>query len=356
MIGPRAVRIIVALAFGLISVLLIMLILRGAGFPVRLSVLALLRGAFGSPDAIVSSTLVRTTPLLLSGLAVTLAFRAGVMNIGAEGQLLAGASAATAVGVYLPDVLGVFTVPVELAAAAFAGGAWSSIPAWLRARFGVLEVISTIMMNFLGLHLVSYLVRGPIQEPTHIYPQSPSIPALAQLPVAIAGSRLHWGFLLAILMAVLLGVCLRYSAIGFRVDVVGLNPAAALSAGRIDVPTLTTRVFLVSGAIAGLAGGVELTGVTYALYDNFSPGYGYSAIAVSLLAALRPEWVIASAIVFGALDAGAASMQRDAGVPSGFVGFLQAVIMVLLLAGPLVTRRLSTAWRPRQSDAVTSSP
>ncbi|MEP7344135.1 MAG: ABC transporter permease [Gemmatimonadaceae bacterium] len=312
------------------------------GFPVGASLSALVRGSIGSRDAVLSATLVRATPLLLTGLAVALAFRAGVMNIGAEGQLLAGATAATAVGVIATPFLGPMALPVELAAAALAGMAWSVVPAWLRQQFGVTEVISTIMMNFLAVHFVSYLVRGPLQEPTHIYPQSPSVADVARLAPLFPGTRLHWGLVIAVLLALVLAWGLRYTAVGFRVSAAGANPRAASEAGRIDVAGLTTRVFLTSGAIAGLAGGIEFSGVTFALYDNLSPGYGYTAIAVALLAGLRPAWIIPSSFAFGALNAGAAAMQREAAVPAGFVEFIQAVIILALLAAPYAMARLST--------------
>lgn len=327
----------------LIVALLAILIALG-GFPVVASLRALVRGSVGSLDAVLSATMVRATPLLLTGLAVALAFRAGVINIGAEGQLLAGAAAATAIGVTAAPTLGSMTLPFELAAAAIAGVAWALVPSWLRRRFGVTEVISTIMMNFLAIHLVSYLVRGPLQESTRTYPQSSTLAEVARLPTLYIGTRLHWGYVLALLLALSLSWGLRYTSVGFRVRAAGANPRAAREAGRINVAELTTRVFLASGAIAGLAGGIECSGVTFALYDNLSPGYGYTAIAVALLAGLRPAWIIPSSAVFGALNAGAAAMQRDAAVPAGFVEFIQAVIVLALLAVPYVTARLSR-WR-----------
>jgi simple sugar transport system permease protein len=161
------------------------------------------------------------------------------------------------------------------------------------------------------------------------------------------GTRLHWGFVLGVALAAFLGWALHSTAIGFRVGAVGANARAAAEAGQIDVARLTFRVFLFSGAIAGLAGGVEFTGVTFALYDNLSPGYGYTAIAVALLAALRPAWVIVSSIVFGALSAGAAAMQRDAAVPAGYVDFIEALLILSLLAAPHIIARLLSLQRNR---------
>ena len=173
-------------------------------------------------------------------------------------------------------------------------GRW--IAAELRRRFGVLEVISTIMLNFVALSITGWLVRGPLQEPTRIYPQSPTLPLSQQLPMLLPGSRVHVGLVVAVLLAVGLWWWLRDSASGFRLRAVGANPMAAASAGQIAVSRTALLAFLLSGALAGLAGSVELTGVTYALYENFSPGYGYTAIAVALLARLNPLAVLGAAL------------------------------------------------------------
>lgn len=287
------------------------------------------QGSLGSGDAIVSATLVRATPLVLAGLAVALAFRAGVLNLGAEGQLLAGAAAAATVGTVLLPALGGATVVAALAAGALAGAGWAAIAAGFRRR-GVLEVISTIMLNFVALYAVGWLVRGPLQEPTHAYPQSRTLEAGARLPLLVPDSRLHVGFALALAAAGGLWWLLRTTAAGFRVRAVGLNSNAAAVAGLIDVNRVTARAFLASGALAGLAGAVEVTGVTFALYD-LSPGYGYTAIAVALLAGLNPLGVVATGVLFGALEAGATAMQRDAGVPASVAGVIEAALVLAVL-------------------------
>ena len=292
---------------------------------------ALWNGSLGSRYAIFSATLVRATPLILTGLAVTLAFTSGVMNIGAEGQLLSGATAATIVCLAVGGI-GWLAIPLSLLAGAVAGGAWALVPALLRRRFGVLEVISTIMMNFVALYMVGYLVRGPLQEPLKIYPQSPSIAVAAQLPIIIPGTRLHLGFVVALACAGALWWALRWTAAGFRIRVIGSNPNAAQSAGQIDVGRTAMRAFLLSGALAGVAGAIEVTGVTYSLYENLSPGYGYTAIAVALVGALDPVFTLLSGVLFGALEAGASAMQRDAGIPSVLASVVEASIILLLLA------------------------
>ena len=310
------------------------------GYDAGRALRALWEGSLGSPYALFSGTLVRATPLILAGLAVALAFRAGVLNVGAEGQLLAGAAAAAAAGVAWGPSLGRLTLVPVLAGGAAAGALWAAAPARLRRRHGVLEVISTIMMNFVALHAVGWLVRGPLQEPLRIYPQTAELPEAARmprldtlLPDALApGTRLHAGFALAVATAIALWWVLRFTAAGFRVRAAGAGPEAAASAGLVDVGRTTGAAFLLSGALAGLAGAVEVTGVTYALYENISPGYGYTAIAVALLAGLHPLGVIATGTAFGALEAGAGAMQRDAAVPSVVVSAVEASAILVLLA------------------------
>jgi len=335
----------IALALALAGAIVALLagILALSGFDVAAALTALLRGAGGSSYAIFSATLVRATPLILTGLAVAIAFKGGILNIGAEGQLLAGATAGATVALVAGTSLGAGALLLALVASAAGGAAWAAIPAWLRRRFGVLEVISTIMMNFIALYGVGYLVRGPLQEPTRIYPQSSALPAATQLPILVPGTRLHVGFALAVIAALVAWYVVRQLAAGFRLRVVGANPDAAASAARIDVPAVTMRAFLLSGAIAGLAGGVELTGVTYALYENLSPGYGYTAIAVALLAGLHPGLVLVSGIFLGALEAGAAAMQREAGVPLVLVSVVEALIILALVGARAVLARRGRA-------------
>jgi ABC-type uncharacterized transport system permease subunit len=293
---------------------------------------AMVTGAIGSQYAILSSTLVRATPLILAGLAVSIAFKGGIFNIGAEGQLLAGAAAACAIALTFGTAPRWVVIPLALLGGGVAGALLAGAAAWLRVRFQVLEVISTILLNLVMLNVVGYLVRGPLQEPTHIYPQSATLTAAAQLPALIGGTRLHIGFLLALVSCVFAWWWIRNTAGGFRLRAVGANPHAAQSAGQIDLRQVIIRTFLVSGACAGLAGAIELTGVTLALYEDLSPGYGFTAIAVALLANLNPLGVIVTGVCFGALETGAAAMQRDAGVPSVIVAMIEATIILIVVA------------------------
>lgn len=304
-------------------------------------------GSFGTWYGFTSGTLVRAVPLILTGLGVSIAFQAGVFNIGADGQLLAGAAAATYVALHSPMVLGHIALFAVLVAGAMAGAMWAGIAAMLRSRFGILEVISTLMLNFIAADLVAFLVRGPLQEPLHIYPQSASIPVMARLPSLGTSTRLHWGFPVALALAVASWGLLSRTAAGFRIRVVGANPMAARVAGNIRVSRVATEAFFLSGALAGLAGAIEVTGVTYALYENLSPGYGFTAIAVAILAGLNPLGVVATGIFFAALEVGAIAMQRDAGVPSVWASVIEALIILVFIAGVAVRARVANADQSR---------
>lgn len=330
---------IAAIAVAALTLLAALLAL--GGYDVVAALTALWNGSFGSSYALFSATLVRATPLLLAGLAVALAFRAGVWNIGAEGQLLAGATAAIA-GAALP-LPGALRLTLSLLFAMVAGGVWALPAAALRRR-GVLEVISTIMLNFIALDLVGYLVRGPLQEPTHVYPQTSSIGTAAELPVLVPGTRIHAGVLIALALAMVAWWAMRHTAAGFRLRATGANPFAARSAGLVNAERVTMRAFLLSGALAGLAGAGEVCGVTYALYENLSPGYGYTAIAVALLARLNPIGTFVAAILFGALEVAASALQREAAIPSTTATVVEAaVILTVITVADWRARRVERA-------------
>ena len=316
----------------LLALFIVTLVVAAGGYDVGHAATALWNGSMGSSYSFFSGTLVRATPLIIVGLAVAVAFQAGVLNIGAEGQLLAGAAAAMAAGLAMAGWPGWISVPAELIAGMLAGAACAGIAAILKRSFGVLEVISTLMLNFVALYAVSYLVRGPLEEPTHTYPETMRLAESARLPVIISGQRLHLGFIIAVLLAIVAWWFVRSTAMGFRIRAVGAGAAAAASAGRVSVDRVVFGTFLASGALAGLGGGVQVTGVTYKLFELISPGYGYTAIAVALLARLNPLAVIVAGIFFGALEAGGAGMQRDAGVPAGFVYAIEALVILGVLA------------------------
>ena len=332
------------------ALLWVLLVITGQDAPRALA--AFWAGSFGSGYALTSATLVRAVPLILAGLAVALAFRGGVWNIGAEGQLLAGAAAATAVALHLDGVPAPARIVLAIVAGAGAGALLAGIAGILRARFGVLEIISTIMLNFVALHMVGYLIRGPLQEPSGLYPQSATLPTAVRLPLLFPGTRLHAGIIIALLAAAALWAALRYTEAGFRLRAVGTNAVAARVAGLINVGATVLAAFFASGALAGVAGAIEVTGVTYALYESLSPGYGYTAIAVALLARLHPFGILITGVLLGALQAGGAAMQRDAGVPSVLVVVVEAVLILGMVStmrqGRVVAWR--TARRAREPD------
>ncbi|MBC7789643.1 MAG: ABC transporter permease [Anaerolineae bacterium] len=349
--------VLVTLTVSGVALLLFAGLLELAGYDALAALRALWTGSFGSWHALSSATLVRATPLILTGLAVALAFKAGVWNIGADGQLVMGAAAAAAAALALGDTLGRLALPAALLAGVLAGTLWAGIAAILRRKAGVLEVISTIMLNFLALYAVSYLVRGPLQEPLGIYPQTPSILKVARLPTLIPGARTSWGLVLAIACALTLWWWITRTASGFRVRVTGANPDAARVAARIDVGRVTMRILFASGAIAGLAGAIEVTGVTFALYENISPGYGYTAIAVALLARLSFPAVIASGLFFAALESGGLAMQRDAGVPSVVVSVIEGAVILATMVAARRWGRGDNRWLrggppPKNMDAI----
>jgi ABC-type uncharacterized transport system permease subunit len=305
------------------------------------------RGSFGTWSSLISGTLVRAIPLAIVGAGLSIAFRAGVFNIGGEGQLLLGAVAAAAVGLEFAW-LGMAGSVVALAASVVAGAAWAGVAAVLRRRFGVLEVISTILLNFVAANLVSYLVRGPMQEPSGAFPQTALISNASRL-LRFGDSRLHFGVFIAVGVCVAGWLFLNRTAAGFRVRAVGASPTASAVTGRVDVPAVTAGALMASGALAGLAGGIEVTGVTYALYENLSPGYGFSAIAVAILAKNNPLRVLGTALLFAALETGALGMQRDAGVPSVVATAIEAVVILAAItfgSGPLTSTRSKVAVAP----------
>ncbi len=309
---------------------------------------SLFAGAFGSMDRFLSVTLVHAVPLTLTGLAVAVAFRAGVWNIGAEGQLYAGAVAAVWVGLHVGHLPAPIAISLTLLAAGAAGSLWALVPAVMRLRLGVGEVITTILMNFVAIHLVSYMVWWPLQEARGVFPNTDMVGEAVHLPILIPGTRLHVGFALALVLCLVLWAVFRFTAFGFGLRAVGASQAAARLSGRIDVGRVVLFTFLISGALAGLAGGVEISGRTFALYEGLSPGWGYTAIAVALLAGLDPLGVIFTGILFGALEGGAGAMQRDAGVPAAWVSAIEALVMLAVLAVDQVARRI----RPVVSDVT----
>ncbi|HKE02336.1 MAG TPA: ABC transporter permease, partial [Planctomycetota bacterium] len=285
-----------------------------------------------------------------------LAFRAGALNIGAEGQILAGAAAGVAVGLRLGASPPIVAIPATLAAGCAGGAAAAGIAAALRRWRRVPEVLSTILLNFVLLEVVSWLVRGPLQEAGRAYPQSDPIAAAAMLPRLLPPSRLHAGFLVALAAAAAMTIFLFRTAAGFRVRAVGLGPRASALAG-FRPERVVALALVASGALAGLAGSVEVAGLTGRLYGDLSGGTGYVAIAVALLARLHPLGAIAAAIGFGALESGAAHMQRVAGVSAALAHAIEALALAAVLAADhLAQRRVPVQEEPAAAVAGAATP
>jgi ABC-type uncharacterized transport system permease subunit len=318
-----------------------------AGAPVAPTWLAVLRGGFGSVFAW-SETLTRATPLLLTGLAAAVAFKARLYNIGAEGQLYAGALAAVAVGGMHGGEGWQAPVPALLLlmflAAALAGALLLLGPALLKAKLGVDEVVTTLLLNFIVLLAVSALLDGPMKDPAAMgWPQSVALQGELELGRLITGTRVHTGLLAAIALAVALWASFKYSVFGFDVRAMGANPRAAAFAG---VPPLRTLVgvAVISGALAGLAGAIEVAGRTGYVTLDMSPGYGYSGIVIAMLAGLHPLALIAAAVFVAGVLVGADSMSRVLGVPNYIADVVVAASLISVLVATLLAR-YRLRWR-----------
>jgi len=350
----------------------VILVLLGAN-PVE-AYTAMFRGAFANKNGL-ADTLVKATPLLLVGLGIVIAFRAQVINIGAEGQLIVGALLTTYVAVTFgerwPPVL---TVIVCIICGTLAGGVWAGIPGLLKARLNVNEILSTIMMNAIAVQIGFFLLRGPMIDPAELaagtnIPHSARTPKITDLPrftdiakslgftessrdLGLTGfnkefygllaepTRLHIGFIFAIIMAILVYILLWRTTIGYRIRAVGLNPHAARYAG-INVPGYMVLSMALSGAFAGLAGAIEIMGLHHRMFEplSVSAGYGFSGIVVALFGKLHPLGAIPSAILFGGLLVGGDKMQRAVQVPQVLVTALMGIIILFVVSSDIWSRR-----------------
>ncbi len=312
-----------------------------AGAPVGRTYGLLLQGGFGSVFAL-SETLTRAIPLMLTGLAATVAFKARLFNIGAEGQLYVGALAAIAVGglhggtgFALPPAL---LFVLMMAAAALAGAALLLGPALLKAKLGVDEVVTTLLLNFIVLLLVSLMLDGPMKDPTAMgWPQSVALMSELELSKLIPQTRLHTGLLWACSLSVLLWIMLKYTVLGFDIRAVGANARAAAFAG-VPVTRTVVLVAMLSGALAGLAGAIEVAGRTSYLTLDMSPGYGYSGIVIAMLAALHPLGVMLGSVFVAGVLVGADSMSRAIGVPTYIADVIVAASLISVLVATLLTQ------------------
>jgi len=322
-------------------------------------------GAFGSGDALIA-TLLKATPLLFVGTGIVIAFRAGVINIGAEGQMVLGGLFATMAALYLPEMPAVIMVPLVLIAGVAGGALWGWIPGALKAYYRVNEILSTIMLNIVAVQLMAYLLRGPLIDPAEIergtrIPQTARLVESADLPI-LFGDRLHIGPVLAVLCAIATYYLLWRTPLGYRLRAVGLSEHAARYAG-IPVRRTIALALTLSGALAGLAGAVLVFGseshrmVTDGSTMGFTGGAGFNGIVAALLGGLHPLWTIPASFLFGGLIVGGQALQRAVQVPSALIVALNGLVVIFVVAADryrakllAVDTREQTSTEPGSDD------
>ena len=311
--------------------------------------IALFKGSFGSRYAI-SETLVNATPLLLAGLSVGLAFRAGLFNIGGEGQILAGFVGAVAVGFSWPSMPAIVHIPLALIAGAVAGSCWGFIAGFLKAKTGAHEVISTIMLNFIALSGVNYLLKTDFfLRPGRSDPISKPVAESAELPGLAGDLRVHIGILIALAVAWLVWWILFRTTVGFEFRSVGKNPNAAAYAG-MSVAGTYVLAMMMAGALTGLAGATQMLGIKKFLSPGFS-GFGFDAIALALLGKSHPGGIVMASILFGALRAGALTMQASTSTPIDIIVVIQALVIAFVAAPALVRALFRVKLRASEGEA-----
>jgi ABC-type uncharacterized transport system permease subunit len=317
---------------------LIIALVKGNPF---LAYIGLIQGSFGSAKAL-SETAVWATPFIFGGLGVALAFKGGLFNIGAEGQLAIGSVVAALVGYGLPawlgrDIPAIIHLPLAILLGMAGGALWAAIVGFLKAYTGGHEVINTIMMNYIALNTIAFLLNGPMKDPNpaNVTARTPLIAESARIPTIFPGLRVHWGFILALIVAFLVWWLLNKTTLGFEIRTVGVNPDAAKYAG-INVKRTIILTMALSGMLAGLAGAIEVTGLNYRHELQFSIGYGFDAIAIALLGKSHPLGVVLAAILFAAMRNGATRMQFLTQMPVDLISMLQALILLFVAADAIV--------------------
>lgn len=299
----------------------------------------LLVESFGSTKRI-ASTLAAATPLIFTGLATAIAFRTGAFNVGVEGCVNVGGLAAAFVGFTFVSLSGYVLLPLAILASMIAGALWMLVPALLKSRLDVDEVVTTLMLNFIAISFTAWLVNGPLLAPGAANSATPMIDQAARLPKLMRGSTLNAGFLIALACVVLYWLWGRWAALGFETRIAGMNARFATATG-LDVPGLVFKMMILSGVIGGLAGGAHALGTVFRYVSGFSPGYGFVGIAVALLGRGNAWGMLLAAILFGALATSGATIQLFSNVPIEIVNILQGTIMIFAVA------RLSKLWRRR---------
>lgn len=297
------------------------------------------RGIFGSLYGF-SEVLVRATPLILAALGVSVGFRTGFFNIGAEGQIYMGAAAATATGLLFSGLPAILLIPLTILSGFLIGGFWSLIPGFLKARFGLSEVINTIMFNYIAINIVGILVRTILKNPEYPLPMSAEIPDAMKLNQFLFPTRLHTGFFIALGAAVLIYILMWKTIAGYKLRAVGLNQRGSKCAG-ISVYKNVLLASLISGGLAGIAGACEIAGVHHKLMEGISPGFGYVAIIIALLGKNHPLGIIFAALGISALQIGSTTMQRQAGVPASISWIIMGALVLLILGRQTLMKFLS---------------
>lgn len=309
-----------------VSFLLIALV----GSDISTSLVSFLKGIGGSSYA-VAEVLVRATPLMLAALGVSVGFRTGFLNIGAEGQIYLGAIAITWLGMTFPSLPAPIMVLLSLVLGFLAGGFWAVIPGVLKAKFGLSEVINTIMLNYIAINLVGILVRTSLTDPTYPYPMSPMLPESTFFMQLLPPTRLHAGLLLALVCTLLIYVLMFRTTSGFCMRAVGLNARACQCSG-IGVKAYVIISSAISGGLGGLAGVSEIAGLHHRLIEGISPSYGYLAIIVSLLGRNHPVGIVFASLCIAALQVGSMSMQRASGVPTSIASIIMGLVVIMILS------------------------
>ena len=312
------------------------LVLYTTGYSPVDAYMAMATGAFGDIFG-VGQTLMQATPIIFTSIAFLVSYKAGLFNIGAEGQFLMGAIAAAVAGIYLEGLPWVIHVPLVILAGMATGGIWGLIPALLKSRFEAHEVITTMMLSYVAQFLTSYLVNYPFKAPGWVS-QTVRLPASAELERILPPTQLSSGIYIAVALVVIVWFLLQRTILGFELRAIGLNPTAAENAGiKINRGVIISLV--ISGAIAGLGGAVEIMGVHKRFIDGFSPGYGWDGLAVALVGGLDPLGSMLASILFGALRSGGMIMARSTGVPLDINILLQGLV-ILFVAAPTMIRSI----------------
>jgi len=340
---PLAITLLYPLGAVVATILIASLLVLAAGASPFSVLFLVAKGAAGSQFALLE-TLTRATPLIFTGLAVAVAFRARLWNIGAEAQLYAGAVVTVILGTGALPLPAPILIPLIMAMAMVAGALLLLGPAILKTRFGVDEVVTTLLLNFIVLLFVSMLLEGWLKDPMGMgWPQSKRVIADATLPRLIQGKRLHLGFVIALAASVLVWVLMKKTALGYEMRAVGHNPEAARFAG-IPVNRVLAKTALLSGGLAALAGFSEVAGLKGNLNLDLSPGYGYSGIVVAMLAMLNPLGVVLAALFVAGVFVGADAMSRSAGVPSYIADVMVATALLTMVVAILLSR-YRVRWR-----------